>query len=112
MSGTARSGTAGGSLRSTTCSGRGPYRRVRSGSGAGRSRMLVTGSSGQPRGGPADDGRGVDTGRERAESMPPGSRAAVVGQPGRGERIGHGGGALPYEQGALENEGHSRGPLA
>src|SRR5690242_14753833 len=112
ISGAARSGIAGGSLRSTTCSGRGPYRRVRSGGGAGRSRTLVTGSSGQARGGPADDGRGVDTGRERPESVPPGSRAAVVGQPGRGERIGHGGVAVPHEQGALKNEGHGLGQLA
>src|SRR2546430_17608130 len=93
ISGAARSGTVGGSLRSTTCSARGPYRRVRLGGGAGRSRTLVTGLSGQPRGGPADDGRGGDTGREPAEGMPPASRAAAVGQPGRGERIRHGGGA-------------------
>src|SRR6267378_3093537 len=111
ISGVARPGTTRGNLRSTTCSGSGPYRRVRSGGGAGRSRTLVTGSSGQPRSGPAGDGRDVGTGRQRAEDMPPGSRAAVVGQPGRGERVGHGGVAVPDEQGALKNEGHGLGQM-
>ena len=50
ISGAARVRDRRGSLRSTTCSGRGPYRRVRSGGGAGRSRTSVTCSSGQARG--------------------------------------------------------------
>src|SRR5262249_15243338 len=54
---------------------------------------LVTGSSGQARRGAADDGRGITAGRKHAEGGPPageGTCPAVVGQPGRDERVRHG----------------------
>ena len=74
---------------------------------------LVTGSSRRDRGrDTADDGRGVGAGRKRAEGAAPTQEApAVVGQPRPGKRVGHGGVAVPDEQGALEGERHGLGEM-
>src|SRR6266508_4863158 len=72
---------------------------VRIVSRTGSERSVTEGPSARP--GPVDDRGGVDAGRQRTEGDAP-----VGVQPGRAERVGDRGVAVPLQQGALQHQGH------